>query len=366
MSVATSLNVATQPAAARAANSWDEFSPLREVALGNPRNARIPATRDMSAWLNLFGDLDARELRRVATGQFPIRVIEETVEDLAGLTETLTDLGVVVHQMPAMDHAAKFGTPSWRSDGFYSYCPRDLALILGSLIIEAPSPMRARYFETFGLRSLFQQYMLNGSTWISAPKPQLDDELFLIDEEGQPGLGELEPVFEAANVLRCGRDLFYQVSTSGNELGRIWLQNTLRAFGDVRVHALRDIYRYTHLDSTIAFLRPGLVLLNPERVSDANMPEILKRWDVVWCPPMADVKPYPHPLSSKWIGMNLLMVNPDLAIVDSGQIELIRMLERQGITVAPQVLRHARTLGGGVHCVTLDTVREGTLVSYFD
>jgi glycine amidinotransferase/scyllo-inosamine-4-phosphate amidinotransferase 1 len=326
----------------------------------------VPRLHDRSAWLNLFGELGPDELRRVATGRFPTRVIEETIEDLEALAEMLTALGVVVHQVSATDHAAEFGAPSWRANGFYSYCPRDLALVVGSMIIETPSPMRSRYFETFGLKPLFQQYMLNGSTWISAPKPQLTDELFLMDRDGRPVLGELEPVFEAANVLRCGRDLFYQVSTSGNELGRIWLENTLRAFGDFTVHALRDIYRYTHLDSTIALIRPGLVLLNPERVTEANVPEILRRWDIAWCPPMADVEPGRHPLSSPWIGMNLLMVNPDLAIVDGAQTELIRMLERRGITVAPHVLRHARTLGGGFHCVTLDTVRDGMLASYFD
>lgn len=32
-------------------------------------------------------------------------------------------------------------------------------------------------------------------------------------------LGETEPVFDAANVLRAGRDLYYLVSGSGNELG---------------------------------------------------------------------------------------------------------------------------------------------------
>lgn len=348
------------------AYSFDEFSPLREVIVGNPSCARIPR-QDISAWLNLYGDLSRSEMESVLTGEFPVRVIEETTEDLQVLINTLRGLGVVVHQARAGDQSHEFGTPQWRTDGFYSYCPRDLALIIGSVIIETASPMRARYFELFGMRHLFQRFMLNGSTWIAAPKPQLADELYQVDEEGRPALGEHEPVFEAANVLRCGKDLFYQVSTSGNELGRIWLERTLRAYGDFTIHPMRKVYEYTHIDSTIALLRPGLVLLNPERINEANMPDALRKWDVIWCPPMNTAPAAsPYPLSSRWIGMNLLMVNPELAIVDAAQHALIRALERNGIGTLPLTLRHARTLGGGFHCVTLDVLRDGVMESYFD
>lgn len=345
---------------ARKAHSWDEFSPLREVVVGSPLNARIPQTRDRSMWLNLYGDLNSGELDAVSTGQFPQRVIEETTEDIAALVETFETLGVTVHRPDDTDHGKSFGTHEWTSDGFYSYCPRDLALIIGEMIIETPSPMRARYFELFGLKSLFRDCMVNGSSWIAAPKPRLADDLYHIGEDGLPKLGELEPAFEAANVLRCGRDLLYQVSSSGNELGRIWLENTLRSYGEFRIHPLRGIYDFTHIDSTISFLRPGLVLLNPERITEADLPECFRGWDKLWCPDMeASHVASPHPLSSPWVGMNLLMVSPDIAIVDATQTKLIREIERCGISVLPHTLRHARVLGGGFHCITLDVVRDG-------
>lgn len=348
------------------AYSCDEFSPLREVIVGSPSGARIPQ-RDLSAWLNLYGDLSRSEMECVLTGEFPVRVIEETTEDLQVLISALRSLGVVVHQVSAGDHQQEFGTPQWRTDGFYNYCPRDLALIVGPVIIETASPMRARYFELFGMRHLFQRFMMNGSTWIAAPRPQLADELFQVDEQGRPALGEHEPVFEAANVLRCGKDLFYQVSASGNEFGRIWLERTLRAYGHFTIHPLRKIYEFTHIDSTIALLRPGLALLNPERINDTNLPDALRKWDAIWCPPMSTAPAAsPYPLSSRWIGMNLLMINPGLAIVDAAQHALIRALERNGIDTLPLTLRHARTLGGGFHCVTLDVLRDGAMESYFD
>ncbi|WP_280363818.1 scyllo-inosamine-4-phosphate amidinotransferase [Nocardia wallacei] len=340
------------------AGSADEFSPLLDVVVGTADGARIPPL-DRSAWLTLYPDLDAAALAGVAVGAFPPRVLAEAAEDLDGLANLLEGLGVRVHRPAPIAHDREFGTPDWRTTGFYSYCPRDIALIVGSAIIAAPSPMRSRLFELAGLRELFQQCMLAGSPWIAAPPPQLREELFPDDGRGRVTLGESEPVFDAANVLRCGRDLFYLVSSSGNELGHRWLQTTLSALGDYRVHPIRGVYAYTHIDSTISLLREGLVLLNPDRIRDpGQLPEPLRSWEHLWCPPMAGPPcSSRHPLSSRWIGMNLLMVRPDLAVVDAAQHGLIAALARRGIDSVPYTLRHARTMGGGLHCVTLDLRR---------
>jgi N-dimethylarginine dimethylaminohydrolase len=351
----------------KAVNSWDEFTSLREVIVGDATHAGIPAQTDVSAWLNDYPELSRSERERVG-GRFPQRVIEETNEDLADLVITLRDMGIVVHQPPAADHEQEFGGPGWRSQGRHSYCPRDLALVIGSTIIETPSPSRARYFELSSLRELFQDYLVRGAQWLGAPRPQLRDKLYLTDAAGTPVLGEAEPAFEAANVLRLGRDMFYQVSRSGNEIGLRWLQSTLRLLGDVRVHPLRGLYQGTHIDSTICFLRPGLVLLNPERIRPDTIPKVLRSWDVIWCPPIEEPVPpvLPYTLSTPWVGMNLLMVSPQMAVVDGNQPNLIRLLEAKGITVVPRRLRHSRVLGGGFHCVTLDTVRDGGPESYLD
>ncbi|MEU7138140.1 scyllo-inosamine-4-phosphate amidinotransferase [Nocardia sp. NPDC046473] len=338
--------------------SDDEFSPLLEVVVGTADGARIPPL-DRSALLNLYPDLGPAESARVAVGAFPSRVLAEAAEDLDGLAKLLADLGVRVYRPAPIVHDLEFGTPHWRTSGFYSYCPRDLALVVGSVIIATPSPMRARMFELAGLRELFQQRMLAGSAWIAAPPPQLREEMFPDDGQGRVTLGETEPVFDAANILRCGPDLFYLVSSSGNELGHRWLQTTLSALGDYRVHPIRGVYPHTHIDSTISLLREGLVLLNPERIRDPwQLPAPLRSWEHLWCPPMA-VAPCssPYPLSSAWIGMNLLMVRPDLAVVDAAQHDLIAALRRRGIDVIPHTLRHARAMGGGLHCVTLDLRR---------
>ena len=54
----------------------------------------------------------------------------------------------------------------------------------------------------------------------------------------------------------------------------------------------------------------------------------------------------------------------DTVVVDSDQRALIALLETKQMEVIPLKLRHSRMLGGGFHCVTLDTRRRGTMESY--
>ena len=74
----------------------------------------------------------------------------------------------------------------------------------------------------------------------------------------------------------------------------------------------------------------------------------------------------PYPLASNdGIGRNVLMLDPNTAVVEDIQVPLIRALEQRRFTVIPLRYRHGRTLGGSWHCITLDTHRDGELVSYF-
>ncbi|MFC1798079.1 hypothetical protein ACFLY2_02965 [Patescibacteria group bacterium] len=43
--------------------------------------------------------------------------------------------------------------------------------------------------------------------------------------------------------------------------------------------------------------------------------------------------------------MNLLMINPNLAIVDKEQVELIKLLEEYDIKVISLLMRHSRVMG---------------------
>jgi len=357
------LNVATQEATTIEVNAHNEWDPLEELIIGIADNCQYP-TNDFS-WDVILAD-EEKQLPNLDVKLPPIPpfMIEETKEDLNIFAEAMKKLGVKVHRPNPIDTNQLIKTPYWESNQYFNYCPRDILLVVGDTIIETASYTRSRYFESFSYRDILMKCMYGKSPWIAAPKPLLREEDYNLSPNGPNILNNLDPIFDAANVIRAGKDLFYLLSGSGNKAGLQWLRNTLGK--EYRVHACPDLYQGIHIDSTIALLRPGLALINPARVNEDNLPEYLKKWDLIYTPEMVThaYSDFP-PMSSKWLGMNLLMVNPSLAVVDAHQTALIKLLEKNGIDVLPLVLRHGMSLGGGFHCVTLDVKRKGKKEDYF-
>ncbi|WKU03687.1 scyllo-inosamine-4-phosphate amidinotransferase [Micromonospora sp. HUAS LYJ1] len=344
--------------------SCNEWDPLVEVIVGNPLKARLPHPDESTR----VAEFPGSAVEQIPTGEFPSSVIEETEEDLAAMVKSLEDLGVVVRRPETWPHDHEISTPFWSSKGFYNYCPRDIFLVVGDQIIETPNVMRGRLLETYSYRKILVEYLRAGAKWYSAPRPMLLDSLFDVDPSC-PVPTDDEPVFDAANVLRLGRDLVYLVSSTGNELGARWLQTVL---GDeYRVHLCRINYHGSHIDTSLVALRPGLLLCNPERVTRDMLPPIFDNWTVLYSPPMVgadrfDSEYLSRTIGSRWIDMNLFSVRPDLVVVDRDQAPLIRLLEKNGLDVLSLKLRHSRMLGGGFHCTTLDTRRRGAMESYFE
>ncbi|PVE20876.1 inosamine-phosphate amidinotransferase 1 [Microvirga sp. KLBC 81] len=335
-------------------NEWD---PLEEVLVGTAIGAQVPKG-DKGLFAIRYSEYES--INAMPTGPRSTRIIEETEEDLDAIIHALIAQGVTVRRPAPTDHSAGFKTPDWEADGMYNYCPHDIMLPIGNTIVETPMSMRFRFFEPFAYKDLLIEYMKSGARWISAPKPQLLDSMYNATDPEQSALLEHEPVFDAANCLRIGRDILYQVSDTGNKLGAEWLQSTLG--DDYRVHPCDDLYAATHIDTTISLLRPSLVLVNPSRISERNLPSIFKKWDVLYAPDPVDIGYAEVAYGSAWIfSMNLLMVDPNLAMVDKSQTPLINLLEKHKIDCIPLQLRHARTLSDGFHCVTLDVRRTGSL-----
>ncbi len=339
---------------------YNEWDPLEEIIVGTAKSACIP---DGDAIHNVIRTRRGKRPLEPA-GLYPKWLIDETEEDLENLVALLKQADVTVRRAESLEAMRKIRTPDWETTNYFPYCPRDVLLAVGDTMIETPGFMRSRYFETFAYRHLVSEYLDSGARWISAPHPRLDDTCFNPHTERGELLNEVEPIFDAANVLRIGRDVLYLVSDSGNAMGAKWLQSTLGA--DYRVHTLPlGIQKTIHVDTTITPLRPGLVLMNPARVPTNCIPKVFDGWDVIFAPEMveysySDFDAY----ASTWLGMNLLMISPDVAFVDVHQKPLIRLLSKHGIECVPVLLRHGRTLGGGVHCVTLDVRRCGELQDY--
>ena len=346
-------------------NHWD---PLEEIIVGIADNARIP-TVDSSTMNMCYTNYNINDIKPLE-GIYPQWLLDEANEDAQDLVNILTNLGVKVHRPKPIDHSTEFSTPEWKTTGWYTWCPRDLLLPFDNLMIETPSPMRARYFETRAYHDIMLEAVKDGVEWIAAPKPILSDASYqFADIKGKPSLTNLEPIFDAPNCIRLGKDILFQISNTGNHLGMQWLKNVLEPRG-YRVHAAEHIYSYAHFDSTIIPLRPGLVLLNSTRVTPENCPKIFEKWDKIWFQdvnfkPTTESGPGSISPCSPYIGMNILSVDTNTVIVGSDQTNLIKVLEDRNINVIPVRQRHAQTLSGGFHCSTLDLRRKGDLEDYF-
>lgn len=273
------------------------------------------------------------------------------------------------------DFSKKFSTPNWKSKGFCTACPRDVFLVIGDEIIESPMPWRSRYFEMHAYRDLLNEYFKKGARWTSAPKPVLDDDLYdqdytvpSQDEDMRWLLHEVEPVFDAADFIRCGRDLFVTKSNVTNAMGIEWLR---RHLGDrYTIHEIESLDKQPmHIDATFVPLAPGKLLINPERIVKENLPKIFKDWEILVAPQPDIVKGgffnMNASMCSKWISMNVFMLDEKRVVIEENQKSMISFLKKHGFEPIPLPFMHYAPFGGSFHCATLDIRRAGTLQSYF-
>lgn len=319
-------------------NEWD---PLKSVIVGVADDAKIPKANIGLRCVN-YADLTFSEYLMVNHGPYPEQVIEEANEDLERLCEFLREEEI---------HVVR---PDSNDPKYYNYCPRDTVLVHDDVILATPMALNDRRDEWRASKKYF-----NFNNLIVAPKPEHTD-TYNSGCLGNPdilALHEHEPIFDAANILRANDDLLYLVSNTGNKKGAEYLQEVVGS--SKRVHTIENVYSYIHLDSTIALLREGLMLLNPARIKSVDqLPEPLRKWEVIWAPEPVDIGHYPgYCNASKWVSVNLLSINPNLVVLEEHQHDLRIELEKHGIDSAMLPMRHARTLGGCFHCVTLDLVR---------
>jgi len=319
-------------------NEWD---PLKTVIVGIADGAKIPF---LDTSLRVVNYADKKAMAEIPQpGLYPQQVIDESNEDLEQFCDFLRIEGVNVLR-PDKKVEPKY----------YNYCPRDTVLVHDNKIIAAPMALTARTSEYLAMVDDLEVY----GEVIAAPDPDRK-QLYNLDCLGNKdvlALNETEPCFDAANILRANDDLYYLVSNSGNKKGAEYLREL---FPDKRVHTIEGVYSYMHLDSTIAFLREGLMLLNSARIKSVDqLPESLRNWDVIWAPEPVDIGHYPgYCNASTWVSVNLFSINPNLVVVEEHQDNLRREIEKHKIDVAMMPIRHARTLGGCFHCVTLDIER---------
>ena len=353
-------------------NSHNEWDPLEEVIIGGLDNAMFPDWITINQVTVPPGEWKQVEKRIGRSGiPYPETYLVEALKARAEFIHILESEGVTVRHVGTTHFERPFTTPAWSvSSGFCAANPRDPFLVIGNEIIETPMADRARYFESWAYRSLLKEYFLAGAKWTSAPKPQLLDALYddqyCVPNEGDPMryiTTEFEPVFDAADCVRCGQDIFMQTSHVTNRLGILWLQ---RHLGETyRVHEIENRSpEAIHIDTSFMPLAPGKALISPDYIDPAKLPSILKKWDILVAP-----RPVPNndPLGvvSEWISINVLMLDEERVIVAKNQTPLIKALKEWGFKPIPCSFDAYFPFLGAFHCATLDVRRRGRLQNYF-
>jgi glycine amidinotransferase len=375
--------------------SHDDFTPLREIIVGSAENY-LSHERDVTFELfhheNLTGfRSDWAYPRLAATGDgtpqswsIKQRYTEELHEDVENLAATLASLGVTVHRpTPLPPNPAPIAGLGWQATPTPALNIRDNTLILGDEIIETPPAIRSRYLETRLLAPIFRRYYQAGARWTTMPRPTLTDLSFdlsyardttttlggptepVADPQQSPYDVGFEMMLDGAQVLRLGRDLVVNIAQDNHRQGIDWLERHLA--GRYRIH---HVWRMAdnHIDSMLLALKPGVFLSRHHGIRDL-LPEPLRSWKFI-VPPEPDPGTFPAydtadlVLTSPYIDLNVLSVDEHTVLVNEDCTGLIKCLEAEGFTVGRVRHRHRRLFGGGFHCFTLDTVRDGACEDY--
>jgi len=262
--------------------------------------------------------------------------------------------------------------------------PRDLLLTVGHEILEATMSFRSRWFEYLCYRPLMEKYFMEDPNfrYEAAPKPRLTERSYKKDfykkwdalseaeknkiiETSDWILTEKEPCFDAADVVRFGKDLFVQKSMVTNNSGIDWLR---RHYPDHRVHKVR--YKESlpwHMDTTLVPLRPGLVMFNPVRTPlEPGQRELFEKngWIIIIGPKSVLPKKLPMTFCSIWLNQNILVLDHKNVFVEASEEPVMELFSKHGINPIPVPFYDVSPFGGGLHCSTADVYREGKLEDY--
>jgi glycine amidinotransferase len=337
-------------------NEWDK---LKDVIVGRVENAMFPSW-DLILRNTIPDEAleDYDEIFKLRGQQIPKNIIDEANKNLDQFISILKSRGVKVRRPNLFDFSKSFSTPNWSVlSGVSSANPRDALLVLGTKIIECPMADRGRYFEVFPYRNILMDLSKNGYQWIAAPKPILDDDLYLKDKKFS--ISNKEPLFDAADFVRCGNLLIGQLSHVTNMKGVDWLHSILDDSMEIKLINSK-CSGALHIDTTLIPLNEKTLLINPEFLDEKEIKTLFPDWKIIIAP-----KPESfytniggYKIVSDWMSMNMLSLDHKTIIVEEKQVQLQKLLISHGFDVILCSFENYYIFGGSFHCSTLDIVRS--------
>jgi hypothetical protein len=328
------------------------------------------------------------------------RIAQETEEDYQSLVNLLESFGVKVLRPDVTDNYKDYLTNGKIMPP--PMTPRDYTAMIGKTF----------YIDSIDVESIWNQ--VRGESW-PVQIPNGVDELtnctdfvkqeisvFLSDTKKFIWQNTLNYItnpkvygkgINTAMTTRIGRDLYFGTDSYSEDLEKR-KQHFVDLFPEYRCHVINT---GGHADGTFCPVVPGLIV----SLNDVpNYAETFPGWEVVYLPGQSWSKVEPFlklkevnrgkwwvpgeelndeftDFVESWLGhwtgyveetvfdVNMLVVDEKNVICNNYNKEVFGVFERYGIT--PHVLnfRHRYFWDGGLHCITSDIHREGTMKDYF-
>lgn len=329
-------------------SSFTEFGPLKGVILGYmDESAQIP--KDDPLLIEFFGEYDAKK--------YPPHLVKKCQDAQNYTAKKLMDMGIEVLRPGSIDHTVHYELEGQHiNGGMHTFSPRDILFYYHDTVYECPTVESTRVHETDTMDWFLDQQRQLGCKWYDSVKMLY---------------GKNKPLFDAANLQKCGLDILFLISCSGKIEGYEFFRDFFqKRYGNkVRIHPLIDMYQGLHLDVTFMplgfnkVLQKNLVVVNNSHVNPVNMPALFrgKNWMAIEVNASQLVDNGYEPgfnFASIWLAQNILMISPELVMIDENQKPLMEMFKVYGIDSFPVPLDMMGSTLGGCHCMTNDYARE--------
>lgn len=349
---------------------YDEWTKLKEIVLADITNDNNDVDFTFKAFYTLSKNYKPGLLKTYD------KYILERAKCLNILEKTLIENDIKVNKVNKVDKIQEFNTPNFKSYTRPCGNPRDLFLILGDTIIEMMSCIRQRYFEFELLNDIFLEHFNSGSKWLVMPRSKLNLKEFKEFSETSFETWDKKiekiskinfPMIDGACIYKIGKDILVNTTYDTNHHQAFtWLQRQFPEYRWHKVHIGED-----HLDGEFVIIRPGLILYNPNGVNlnYDSLPTFMKNWTFLpnldWEKPKDSYKCDNMLLkTTPRTEINGLVIEENKIIISKNATDTIKVLEKHNVDVIAIEFFYDHIFGGGIHCSTLDLIREGGLEDY--
>ncbi|PFH62183.1 hypothetical protein XA68_14724 [Ophiocordyceps unilateralis] len=344
----------------------NEWSPLKAVIVGRAEGSAFPSELAHM----MAATMPAEHLANFKqSNPFPAEILTKAQEELDNLAALLRDQGIRVYRPNKVD---------WLKVGGYTGAmPRDGLMTVGSTVIEAPFAWTCRRQEIkLAYTGILDELVSGGAVRICrAPLIAGNDSLYdhvsqrqAVGSNGNTkhshgwAINNSRPAFDTADFMRFGKTIIGQLSHVTNRRGVQYLQAMVPEGYRVELLDTTDEHAM-HIDATILPLRKGLLVYNPQRVTESSLRQhtVFQDWELHSYPfeplPRGPDSP-PLYMCSPWLVLNALSLDDKRIVVEANDTQFASWVkDKFGMEPIMCPFQHVHSIGGSFHCATVDLVR---------